>query len=100
MRLRSRLYGVLEKRLSDRKFLTGDAYMIADIAAYPWAAFYDVMGQDIDTFPNVERWLDTVAARPATYKAYQIGKGFNPNAPQPPGPRLVEVDAPPSATTA
>ena len=32
----NRLYGVLDRRLADRPFLAGDAYTIADMAAYPW----------------------------------------------------------------
>ena len=31
----SRLYGVLDERLADRPFIVGDAYGIADMAAYP-----------------------------------------------------------------
>jgi GST-like protein len=82
----ARLFGVLNRRLADCAFLAGDAYSIADMAAYPWTAPYDLLQQNIDDYPNVRRWLDVVGARPAVRKAYAIAKELNPNAPQPPTP--------------
>jgi GST-like protein len=78
-----RLYGVLNKRLEGRDWLAGDAYSIADIAAYTWAAPYNLFGLDLDEYPAVERWLEAVASRPATERAYAIAKDINPQAPQP-----------------
>jgi GST-like protein len=78
-----RLFGVLDKRLQGRDWLAGDDYSIADIAAYGWAAPYSLFGIDLDAFPNVERWLETIASRQATERAYAIAKDMNPNAPQP-----------------
>jgi len=83
----TRLYGVLDRRLADREYVAGDTFSIADISAYPWAAPYEMLHQDIDKLPHVERWLDRVSARPATQRAYSIAKQVNPNAPMPPGPR-------------
>ncbi len=83
----TRLYGVLNQRLADRPFLAGDAYSIADISAYPWAAPYEMLHQDIDKLPHVRRWLDRIAERPATQRAYAIAKEINPEAPMPPGSR-------------
>jgi GSH-dependent disulfide-bond oxidoreductase len=93
----ARLYGVLNKRLADRPFLGGEDYTIADMSAYPWTAPYTLLGQEIDNFPHVERWLDTIAARPATQRAYALAKQINPNAPQPPSPRTAQTAASPSA---
>jgi GST-like protein len=78
-----RLYKVLDKRLAGRDFIAGEAYSIADIAAYSWAAPYSLFGMDLELFPNVERWLEAIASRPATERAYAIAKEMNPNAPQP-----------------
>ena len=83
----ARLYGVLNRRLEKTKYLGGDAFSIADIAAYPWAAPYNLFEMDPDQFPHAERWLDAVGQRPATLKAYDIAKTYNPNAVQPPVPR-------------
>jgi GSH-dependent disulfide-bond oxidoreductase len=79
----SRLYKVLDKRLEGREWLAGDAYSIADIAAYGWAAPYNLFGLDLDEYPEVERWLEAIASRPATERAYAIAKEMNPQAPQP-----------------
>ena len=86
-----RLFGVVNKRLADRPFLAGDEYTIADMAAYPWAAPYTLLNQDIDDFPHLERWLDAIAGRAATQRAYALAKQINPNAPQPPGPRSAKT---------
>jgi GST-like protein len=78
-----RLFGVLNKRLGGREWLAGDAYSIADIAAYTWAAPYNLFGLNLDEYPAVERWLEAIASRPATERAYAIAKDLNPQAPQP-----------------
>jgi GSH-dependent disulfide-bond oxidoreductase len=66
----NRLYGVLDRRLEGRKFILGDEYTIADIAAYPWILPWERQQQNIDDFPNVKRWLNAIHDRPATVRAY------------------------------
>src|SRR3954464_14559153 len=78
----NRLYGVLNKRLADRPFIAGE-YSIADMACYPWIVPYKNQEQNIDDFPNLKRWLETIAARPATIRAYAKAKEVNPNYGQP-----------------
>jgi GSH-dependent disulfide-bond oxidoreductase len=65
----SRLYGVLNKRLADRAFITGKQYTIADMACYPWI-LPDRQGQDMKDFPHLARWHAAIKARPATARAY------------------------------
>ena len=72
----ARLYGVMDKRLADREFLAG-AYSIADMACYPWVVPYTRQGMNLDDFPNLKRWFETIAARPATIRAYQIAKDMS-----------------------
>jgi GSH-dependent disulfide-bond oxidoreductase len=79
----ARLYGVLNKRLADREYLAGEVYSIADIAAYTWAAPYNLFELDLDEYPHLERWLEAIASRSATERAYAIAKEINPQAPQP-----------------
>ena len=74
-----RLLGVLEKRLTGRAWIMGDAYTIADIATFPWVrnliGFYeagDLVG--IADFPNVKRVLDAFVARPAVVRGLDIPK--------------------------
>jgi GST-like protein len=66
----SRLYGVLNQRLADRSFIAGE-FSIADIACYPWIVPHEAHGQNLDAFPHLKRWFETMAARPATLRAYE-----------------------------
>ena len=60
----ARLYGVLDRRLATVPFLAGE-YSIADIAAFPWVRRHERHGQRLEDYPHVQRWHDTIAARPA-----------------------------------
>ena len=70
-----RLFAVLDRRLADREFVAG-AYSIADMASYPWTTAHVRMGQNIDDFPDLKRWQETIKARPATIRAYDKGKEY------------------------
>jgi GST-like protein len=72
----NRLYGVLNKRLSDRPFVAGD-YSIADMAAYPWIVPHERQGQKLEDFPHLKRWFEAIKARPATVRAYERAKEIN-----------------------
>ena len=69
----ARLYGVLNGALDGRSFITGD-YSIADMACYPWIARYEWQEMDLGEYPNVQRWYEQIAARPATQTAYAKGE--------------------------
>jgi GST-like protein len=73
----NRLYGVLDHRLADRPFVAGDDYSIADMACYPWIVPHERQGQKLEDFPNLRRWFEAIAARPATVRAYQKAKEIN-----------------------
>ena len=62
-----RLYNVLDLRLDGREFVAG-AYSIADMSIFPWCRLHDRQGQKLDDFPNVQRWFQDIAARPAVAK--------------------------------
>jgi GST-like protein len=68
----NRLYGVLERRLGESQYLACDEYTIADIATMPWLRFPERQGVDIEEYPNVRRWRDGIAARPAVQRALQV----------------------------
>ena len=78
-----RLLGVLDRRLAGRAFVAGDAYTIADMAAYPWINPYDKAPLDLSPFPQVRRWHASIAARPATQRAYALTTRVNPDAGKP-----------------
>ncbi len=67
----NRLYGVLNRRLADHAFVAGD-YSIADMAIVGWAKLWERQGQTITDFPHVQRWLDTLLARPAVQRGLAV----------------------------
>ncbi len=68
----ARLHRVLDKRLGQAAYLGGDAYSIADIATFPWIRNPDRRNVDLAQFPNVKRWHDAIAARPAVQRGVQV----------------------------
>ena len=68
----NRLYGVMNTRLKDRPFLAGK-YSIADMACVGWVNLWKRQDQNIDDFPHVKRWLETVKARPAVQRGMALG---------------------------
>jgi GSH-dependent disulfide-bond oxidoreductase len=67
-----RLYGVLDGHLAGHPFLAGEAYSIADIATYPWVARHEWQEIDLNDFPAVKAWFDTLSARPAVEKGMAV----------------------------
>ena len=63
----NQLYGVLDARLASNEYLAGSEYSIADVATFPWMLpkQQQMHRIDIEQYPNVGRWLDLVATRPA-----------------------------------
>ena len=59
----TRLYRVLDKRLAETEFLTGD-YSIADMAVYPWLRPHK--------WPNLQRWYNAVRARPGVQRGLAV----------------------------
>ncbi|MEP0940295.1 MAG: glutathione S-transferase N-terminal domain-containing protein [Rhizobiaceae bacterium] len=66
-----RLYGVLDRQLYGREFVAGE-YSIADMAIWPWAARFEFQKINLHSFPNVLRWYQSVAARPAVLRGYCV----------------------------
>ncbi|WGF87840.1 glutathione-dependent disulfide-bond oxidoreductase [Marinivivus vitaminiproducens] len=72
---------VLDRRLADNEYVSGDDYTIADMAIWPWygalvkgwvygaAEFLSV--QD---YTNVTRWADQVFARPAVARGRKVNR--------------------------
>ena len=80
-----RLYGVLDKRLGKAPYLAGADYSLADIATFPWTRSIERQGHSLDAFPNVKRWFEEIAARPAVQRGVQVladrrKDGFDPKA--------------------
>ena len=72
----ARLYGVLDRQLVGREYVAGD-YSIADMAIYPWAKLWQGQQQKLKDFPQMARWLERMAARPAVRRAYALAEEVN-----------------------
>ncbi|HUF22271.1 MAG TPA: glutathione S-transferase N-terminal domain-containing protein [Burkholderiales bacterium] len=66
-----RLYGVLDRHLADREFLSSE-YSVADIATYPWIARHEWHQVVLDDFPGVNRWFGEIGARPAVQRGMKV----------------------------
>lgn len=74
-----RLLGVMERRLADVPYLAGENYSIADIACYPWVAatssyLKGALTESMNSKPSVQRWLESVGARPAVQRGMNVPK--------------------------
>jgi GSH-dependent disulfide-bond oxidoreductase len=76
-----RLLDVLDKRLADNEYLAGHVYTIADIAAWPWYGGLVKFGQygaaeflSVHEYKNVNRWADTIYARPAVQRGRMVNR--------------------------
>jgi GSH-dependent disulfide-bond oxidoreductase len=67
-----RLYGVLDRRLAESKFLAGAQYSIADMATFPWLRNWQNQGVALDEYPHVKKWFEGIAARPAVQRGVQV----------------------------
>lgn len=70
-----RLFRVLDTRLEDREYLVDD-YSIADIANWSWVRIHGWAGVAIDDLPDLQRWMATMAARPACQRGVVIPEPF------------------------
>ena len=77
---------VLDRNLADREFLIGDQYTIADICTFPW---YGALAKgllyssgeflDVASYKNVNRWAETISARPAVKRGQRVNKPWGDN---------------------
>ena len=69
----NRLYGVLDRQLEGKTYVAGEDYSIADIAIFPWTRTYERQNVNIDDYPNVARWRQTMLDRPAVRRGMLVG---------------------------
>lgn len=72
-----RLLGVMERRLRESAYLGGEAYSIADIAAYPWTLaattfLQEPLAQALQDKEAIRRWLQMVGERPAVQRGMAV----------------------------
>ena len=69
----NRMYGVMNNRLYDRRYLAGDDYTIADMICYPWTVSWEQQGQDLDEFPYFKRWFEELSERAGVQRGMAVG---------------------------
>ena len=65
-----RIYKDLDEHLSNKDFLAGTKYSIADIATFPWIARHDWHDIGIKKFKNLSKWYQKISEREAVIKGY------------------------------
>ncbi len=66
-----RLYGVMDRRLAEHEFFAG-ALSIADFAILGWVWRHPRHKVDLADFPHVQRWYQTLMARPAVQRGFAV----------------------------
>jgi len=67
-----RIYGVVDRRLGETRYLAGDEYTMADIINLPWLKLHKGHDVDLTELPNFARWLDELLARPAVQRGFAV----------------------------
>ena len=67
-----RLYGVIDKQLSQHPYLAGNEYTIADIATFPWLRSWKNQGIELDEYPHLKTWFDAISERPAVKRGVEV----------------------------
>ena len=67
-----RLYGVIDKRLSQSPWLGGREYSIADIATFPWLRSWENQGIVLTEYPHLKAWFERIAERPAVQRGVKV----------------------------
>ncbi len=63
------MMGILDTHLAESEYMADD-YSIADISIYADVHLHGVNDIGLDDYPNLTRWHDTIAARPAVERAW------------------------------
>jgi GST-like protein len=63
------MLATLNRRLAEHEYVAGD-YSVADISMYPDVHLHGVNDIGLEDYPNLRRWHDAIAARPAVVRAW------------------------------
>ena len=72
-----RLYSVMDRRLATQEFFA-DEPSIADFAILGWAWRHPRHKVDLAEFPNVQRWYETMMARPGVQRGFAVKLSWIP----------------------
>ncbi len=73
------LYAVLERRLEGREYLVGE-FSIADIANWTYVGTSEWVGIGLEPYPNLRRWLASMARRPGCRRGLNVPIALDPDA--------------------
>jgi glutathione S-transferase len=73
-----RALGVLEGELSDREFLVGDSYSVADVCLYGYVHCAEEGGFDLTAYPSLDRWQLRVQDQAGYHSIDEVGEMFPP----------------------
>ncbi len=62
----------LEMALADRDWLVGDSISLADISCCGYLFYPEPFGFDRKDYPNIDAWLDRIAAQPGWQHPYDL----------------------------
>ena len=68
----NRLYGVIDRRLKESKYIACDEYTIADMAIVPWLRMPERQGVNVDEYPRLKKWRDAILERPAVQRGVKV----------------------------
>ena len=71
-KITKRIYGELDARLKESKYLACNNYSIADIATWPWIARHEWHDIGLKNFKNLSRWYSNIAEREAVVRGYSF----------------------------
>lgn len=74
-----RLYGVMDKHLSQAAYFGGQIYSIADIAIWPWLRGHEKEGIDMAQYPHVKAWFEKIGERPGVRRGLEALREFQSN---------------------
>lgn len=78
----NRLAKILDDRLAQLPYLAGN-YSIADMATWPWVrSAINNKHFAIETYPDMQKWFDSIAARSAVQKALEKTDAATKKAPE------------------
>ncbi|MFQ6163405.1 glutathione S-transferase family protein [Sinorhizobium meliloti] len=75
-----RILGLLDDKLALQPFVAGQEFTIADIAHFGWMWRIQFPGLTLEDRPNLSRWYEAMAARPAVQQAITRVEGIVPAA--------------------
>jgi GST-like protein len=73
---------VLDTHLAAHEYMAGDEYTIADMAIWPWygSIMREAYGAQeflaVEEYPNLSRWVDLIADRPAVKRGRMVNRTF------------------------